>query len=202
MWLASSLFTMRRWEQIAEPHSVVSQKNSIATYSSEVNKLARFIDQFFDVIQEWSRRTASSDEDIRLYVMTSVGCFDEEEDSEFNLSMLEARLKFLVDDIHLSESFLVVALMQEIEKIFEDQLEDAYKGGDSKGVIRVRGVKQKFIEDTPKQEHESPSFQKRMKMLDDFERSIFPSVGKVAQRKFFLDTWREVTVQIKENDKR
>lgn len=51
-------------------NNAVSQEESVPALASEVKKMAGFINQFFDAIQEWSRRTASSDADIRLHVGT------------------------------------------------------------------------------------------------------------------------------------
>src|SRR5215469_5092142 len=110
--------------------------------------MGKFIDQFFHAIQEWSQRTASSDEIIRENVLRDVGRYDDEDDFEYNLSMLEKRVEELVEDIHLSERFLIVALIREIECIFEDQLADARKGEHSRQVMHARTSTRNFLEKT------------------------------------------------------
>ncbi len=158
--------------------------------------MGKLIDQFFLAIQEWSQRTASSDEIIRQSVLIDVGRYDEDDDFEYNLSMIEKRLEVLVEDIHLSERFLIVALIREIEHLLEDQLDDAQKGENSRQVIHARAATRSFIEKTTEQERQTPSFQKRLRLYENFEQSVYPTPEKVAERKRFLDTWREVTIPI------
>ncbi len=158
--------------------------------------MGKLIDQFFHAIQEWSQRTASSDEIIRENVLIDVGRYDEEDDFEYNLSMLQKKVEVLVEDIHLSERFLIVALIREVEHVFEDQLDDARKGEHSRQVMHARAATRNFIEKTTEQERQTPSFQKRLQLYEDFEQSVYPTPEKVAERKRFLDTWREVTTPI------
>lgn len=159
-------------------------------------KVGKLIEQFTHALQEWSQRTASSEESIRQIVLVDIGCNDEDEVIEYYLDMIEKRLTVLVEDIHLSERFLIVSLIQDIEHVFEDQLEDARKGENSRQVIYARDVKSRIIEKSTEQERQSPAFQQRLMQFEQFERNIFPTQEKVAKSKLFLDTWREVTTPI------
>jgi hypothetical protein len=133
-------------------------------------------------------------------ILMDVGYYDDEDDFEYNLSMLEQRLEVLVEDIHLSERFLIVALIREVERIFEDQLADAQRGEQSRQVLHARAATRNFLEKTPQQERQTPSFQKRLKLYEDFEQKVYPTPEKIAERKHFLDTWRQVTTPVLQPD--
>ncbi len=154
------------------------------------------IEQFFQAVQAWSRKTGVSDEMIRQSILVDVGRYDEEEDIEYNLSMVEKRLEVLVEQLHLSEQFLIVSLIREVEHIFENQLKDAAKGEQSRSVRRVRTVVQRLLERATEQEQQSPEFQRQLRQFERFERNIFPTAEKRVEIKLFLDTWREVTAPI------
>lgn len=154
------------------------------------------IEQFFQAIQAWSQKTGTSDEMIRQSILVDVGRYDEDEDIEYNLSMVEKRLEALVGQVHLSEQFLIVSLIREIEHVFESQLEDAARGEQSRSVRRVRAVAQRLLERATEQERQSPAFQQQLRHLERFDRTIFPTPEKRAEIKLFLDTWREVTAPI------
>lgn len=158
--------------------------------------MSSLINQLFDAIHIWSLKTESSDEGIRQYILIDIGPFDYDEDIEFNLSMVQKRLEVLVHEVHLSEQFLVAALIQDIEKIFENQLEDARKGENSREVARIREIKRKHREVASEQERQSQSFQRSMKRLDEFEQQNFSTPHKIALIQFFWDTWKEVTEPI------
>lgn len=111
-----------------------------------------FIDHFFRAIQAWSQKTGASDEIIRQSILTDVGWYDESEDIEYNLSMVEKRLAVLVKEVHLSEAFLVVSLIRQIAHVFEDHLEDASRGEQSRAVRRVRATVQSLLEGATEQE--------------------------------------------------
>jgi hypothetical protein len=159
-------------------------------------KIGIFIEQFFQAVQAWSRKTGTSDEMIRQSILVDVGRYDEAEDIEYNLSMVEKRLEVLVEEIHLSEQFLITSLIRQVGHIFEDHLEDAAKGEQSRSVRRVRAVVQRLLERATEQERQAPAFQKRLRQLERFEHNIFPTPEKRAEIKVFLDTWREVTAPL------
>ena len=154
--------------------------------------MGQFIEQFFHGLQLWSQKTTSSDEIIRQIILADLGKYDESQDIEFNLDLVEKRVEMLVEDVHLSEHFLVTALIREIEQVLEDQLEDAEKGEYSKEVIHARQAKKRMLEKVSDQERQSPSFQKHLSRLEQFERSIFPTPEKIAMQKLLLSTWREI----------
>lgn len=158
--------------------------------------MEKFTNQFFTAIEKWSQQTDAPDDEIRRYVMGCIGRFDEEEDTERNLDLIKERLEMLVHDVHLSEGFLIKALIENIEDNFEYQLEDARKGENSRQVIRTRAVIRKFLEKATDQERQSSPFQKSLGQFEKFERGIFPTPEKIAERKLFLDVWREVTMPI------
>jgi hypothetical protein len=148
----------------------------------------------------WSERTAASDEELRLLILADVGPHDADADTESNLSAIEQRVKALVDDTRLSERFLVVALIREIEDTLADWLADAEQGDQARGVLRVRAAKQRALERATPQERQSPAFQQHLRHFAAFERSIYPTPERVAQRKRQLETWRDVTRPLLESD--
>jgi|SRR5579885_465386 hypothetical protein len=158
--------------------------------------MGTFTDRLFRAIEEWSRKTEAPDDEIRRYIMGCIGRFDEEEDTERNLDLIKDRLEMLIREVHLSEGFLIKALIQDILDNFEYQLEDARKGENSSAVIHVRESKRKRMELASEQERQSPNFQRAMKLMDIVEQKVFPTPEKIAQRKLFLDVWREVTAPI------
>lgn len=158
--------------------------------------MEKFTNQFFTAIEKWSQQTDAPDDEIRRYVMGCIGRFDEEEDTERNLDLIKDRLEMLVHDVHLSEGFLIKALIENIEDNFEYQLEDARKGENSRAVIDAREAKKRKMEQTSEQERQSPYFQRVMRLMDVVEQKVFPTPEKIAQRKLFLDVWREVTTPI------
>ncbi|HEY7094115.1 MAG TPA: hypothetical protein VH393_13085 [Ktedonobacterales bacterium] len=133
------------------------------------------------------------DEDLRLLIVASVGPYDADDDTEYNLLNVEHRVKALVDDQRLSERFLIVALIREIEDTLADWLADAELGDQARGVLRVREVIRRTLEQATPQERHSPAFQQRRRHLEAFEASIYPTPERRAQRKRQLDTWRDVT---------
>ncbi len=147
--------------------------------------MSTLIDQFFQAVQAWSQKTGAPDEMIRQCILADTGRYDEDEDIEYNLSMVEKRVVVLVEQVHLSERFLMVSLRREIEHVLEDQLEDASKGENSRLVRRIRAVAKRIFEGATEQERQSPDFQKRLEQFERFERSIFPTPEKLAERKFF-----------------
>ena len=46
------------------------------------------------------------------------------------------------------------------------------------------------------QERQAPSFQGKMKLLDDFEHHVMPSPEKIGHREFLLAAWREIMAPI------
>ena len=173
----------------------VDQTSPLINYPGK-KQMGTLSEQFFCAIQAWSQKTGTSDEMIRQSILVDVGRYDEEEDIEYNLSMVEKRLEVLVEQVHLFEQFLIVSLIREVEHIFENQLEDAAKGEQSRSVRRVRAVAQRLLERATEQERQSPAFQQQLRHLERFERNIFPTPEKRAEIKLFLDTWREVTAPL------
>jgi len=158
--------------------------------------MGTLIEQFFQAVHAWSQQTGSTDEIIRQSILVDIGPYDVHEDTEYNLSMVEKRLAVLVEEVHLSESFLVASLIRQITHMFEDQLEDAAKGEQSRTVRRVRAIIQRLREGATEQERRSPAFQKRLRQLEQFERRIFPTPEKIAEITLFLHTWHEVSTPL------
>ncbi|HVB23011.1 MAG TPA: hypothetical protein VNG51_13800 [Ktedonobacteraceae bacterium] len=154
------------------------------------------IEQFFNAIQLWSEQMQTPDEDIRQYIMNCVGCFDESEDIEYNIDMVQRRVEMLTQVIHIDERFLITALVREIEQIFVDQVNDARKGEHSKRVLKIQDVKRKRWEQASEQERQSAVFQHSMNRLEQFEQSIFPTPERIAEMHRSLEAWREVTFPI------
>ena len=150
--------------------------------------MPRLMEQLFAALRTWSERTASSNEDLRLLILEDVGPYDANADTESNLSAIEQRITTLVDDTRLSERFLIMALIREIEDTLADWLADAEKGDQARGVLRVREAKRRVLERATPQERQSPAFQQHLRHFEEFERSIFPTPERVAQRKRQLDT--------------
>lgn len=143
--------------------------------------MSTLVEQFFTAMHLWSEQTQTSDENIRQYIMNCVGRFDENEDIEYNIDMVQQRIEILVQDIHIDERFLITALVREIEQIFADQLEDGRKGEQSRRILKVREVKRKQWEQASEPERQSAAFQASMKQLDRFEQTIFPTPEWIAK---------------------
>jgi len=154
------------------------------------------IEQFFNAIQLWSEQMQTTDEDIRQYIMNCVGRFDESEDIEYNIDMVQQRVEMLAQVIHIDERFLITALVREIEQIFVDQLDDGCKGEHSRGVLKIRDIKSKRWGQASEQERHSAAFQHSMNRLEQFEQSIFPTPERIAEMHRSLEAWREVTFPI------
>lgn len=73
------------------------------------------MERLFAALRAWSERTTSPEDDLRLLMLADIGPYDADEDTESNLSTIEQRVKALVDEMRISERFLIVALIREIE---------------------------------------------------------------------------------------
>ena len=152
--------------------------------------------QFFDALQQWSEKTGFPEDDLRLYILDRVGPGSDWSDVEMELATIENRVEELVHNVGISEKFLIVALIQAIDKVFVLQLADLAQGENASEVRRVREVRKKWLEEASEQERQSPSFQRKMKLLDDFERRVTPSPEKIHDRESLLATWREIMAPI------
>ncbi|HEX9503910.1 MAG TPA: hypothetical protein VF974_06360 [Patescibacteria group bacterium] len=112
------------------------------------------------------------------------------------LATVQTRVEELVHNIGISEKFLIVALIQAIDKVFVLQLADLAQGENASEVRRVREVRKKWLEEASEQERQSTGFQRKMKWQDEIERRIMPSPEKIQYREFLLATWREVMAPI------
>jgi hypothetical protein len=75
-------------------------------------------------------------------------------------------------------------------------LTDLAQGENASEARRVREVRKKWLEEASEQERQAPSFQRKMKLLDDFERHVMPSPAKIGHREFLLAAWREIMAPI------
>ncbi len=154
------------------------------------------ISQFFDAIQNWSEKTDFPEDDLRLYILDRVGPSVDWRDVEMELATIQDRVEYLVHSIGISEKFLIVALIQAIDKVFVLQIADLAQGENASEVRRVREVRKKWLEEASEQERQSTGFQRKMKWQDEIERRIMPSPEKIQYREFLLATWREVMAPI------
>lgn len=158
------------------------------------------MEQFFAALRAWSERTASPEDDLRLLMLVDVGPYDADEDTESNLSTIEQRVKVLIGEMRLSERFLIVALIRDIEDTLAAWVADAEQGDRARGVLRVREAKRRALERATPQERQSPASQRYLQLFEKFERSIYPTPERVAQRKRELAAWRDLTQPLLELD--
>jgi len=154
------------------------------------------ISQFFAAIQNWSEQTAFPEDDLRLYLLDRVGPRVDWTDVEMELATVQTRVEELVHKVGISEKFLIVALIQAIDKVFVLQLADLAQGENASEVRRVREVRKKWLEEASEQERQSSRFQCKMKLQDEVERRIMPSPEKIHYRESLLATWREIMTPI------
>src|SRR5258708_25991037 len=107
------------------------------------------------------------------------------------LATIENRVEELVHSVGISEKFLIVALIQAIDKVFVLQLADLAQGENASEVRRVREVRKKWLEEASEQARQSTGFQRKMKWEDAIERRIMPSPEKRQHREFLLATSME-----------
>src|SRR5260370_42193127 len=98
-------------------------KNSVS--GNQEGTLSR---QFFDALQQWSEKTGFPEDDLRLYILDRVGPGSDWSDVEMELATIESRVEELVHSVGISEKFLIVALIQAIDKEFVLQLADLAQG--------------------------------------------------------------------------
>jgi hypothetical protein len=67
-------------------------------------------------------------------------------------------------------------------------LTDLAHGENASEIRRVRGVHRKWLEEAFEQERQAPSFQRKMKVLDDDERCVLPSPEKAVSH--YYQAWR------------
>jgi len=154
------------------------------------------IRQFFDAIGNWSEKTDFPEDNLRLYILDRVGPRVDWSDVEMELATIQDRVEELVHSVGINEKFLIIALIQAIDKVFVLQLADLAQGESASEVRRVREVRKKWLEEASEQERQSLSFQRKMKLLDDFERRVMPSPEKIGHREFLLTAWREIMAPI------
>jgi hypothetical protein len=102
--------------------------------------------------------------------------------------------------MRLSERFLLVALIREIEDTLAAWVADAEHGDQARGVLHVREAKRSAVERATPQERQSPAFQRYLRLFEQFERSIYLTPERVAQRKRELESWRDVTRPLLDSD--
>lgn len=162
--------------------------------------MPRLMERLFAALRAWSERTTSPEDDLRLLMLADIGPYDADEDTESNLSTIEQRVKVLVDEMRISERFLIVALIREIEDTLAARVTDAEQGDQARGVLHVREAKRRALERATPQERQSPAFQRYLRLFEKFGRSIYPTPERVAQRKRELETWRDVTRPLLKSD--
>lgn len=188
-----------------------------------MNKL---INQLCDATREWVEKTGESEQHVTFYVLVRTGgttFYDRAKDnpqSFFSIEQMRNWLERLVRDLHIFEDFLVVAVIQDIDRHFEELSEDY-----AKGIRRARGHKE-FMDEKLADPKMTEDFVERMnrkiteinlrenniephppftadtlrKMQDSLETWSTPTLEEQRKRRIFLDTWREVTRPILQSE--
>lgn len=157
--------------------------------------MSMLVNQFCEASREWAQKTNSSELEIPFWVMHFTGPLNFPRDADPSLDEMKEWLEKLAHEVRMDEVFLVVSLMQAIEKQLELESENI-----AKPIAQIRAF-ERLMETEEAGELSGLSDEQKEEFKQSIPRlkeKLQPSLEKMRDRKLRLDTWREVTSPILE----